>query len=74
MSEDDTQHVNLAVGPALSGHHFGCITLQEVGQRMGSEQAAVHRQATTVKFGLCLSRPQFGIYLGYAMRPSRAKS
>jgi hypothetical protein len=55
--ENDTQHVDLAVGPALSRHHFLCVTLQEVGQRMRSEPATVIGQAATINFGLRLSRP-----------------
>jgi hypothetical protein len=41
LSEDDTQHVDLAVGAALSRQYFDLITPQKISQGMGSKLAAV---------------------------------
>ena len=52
VSEDDPQHVDFAVGAALSRHYFGFVPPQKIGQSMGSKFAAVRGQPAAVKFSL----------------------
>jgi hypothetical protein len=57
MSENDAQHVKLAVGCTLSGHDAGRIAFQQIGKGVGAQHAGVHGQLATVNLGFLLTRP-----------------
>jgi hypothetical protein len=63
MSENDAQHVKLAVGCTLSRHDTGRIAFQQIGKGVGTERAGVYRQLATVNLSLLVPCPLLGVRL-----------